>query len=98
MNSTPLSRVFTVIVTLIIFIVILYLAYITTKSLGKRYSIFNTQEKNIKILDYLKIGNDKTLMIVKVGGKALLIGVSKEHMEYICDVDEENLEFKKDEK
>lgn len=92
MNDSPIARIFTVLFTLVIFVVILYLAYITTKYIGKKYSV-NTgmSGKNIRILDTVRLSQDKLLMIVKAGNKTVLIGVSKEHMEYICDVDESQL-------
>lgn len=92
MNDSPIARIFTVLFTLVIFVVILYLAYITTRYIGKKYSV-NTgmSGKNIRILDTVRLSQDKLLMIVKAGNKTVLIGVSKEHMEYICDVDESQL-------
>lgn len=94
MNDSAAGRVFTVIFTLVIFIVILYLAYLTTKYIGKRYSAGGSAGgKNLKILDSMHLGQDKLLMIVKAGEKAVLMGVSKDHMEYICDVDESQLKF-----
>ncbi len=93
MAGSIVGKIFTVIATLIIFVVILYLAYITTKMLGKRYSLGNTGNKNIKIIDSLHISTDKMLMIIKVGGKCVLVGVGKEQMEYLCDVDESQLLF-----
>ena len=92
MNDSPVGRVFTVIFTLVIFAVILYLAYLTTKYIGKRYSVSGGMNgKNIKILDTMAINQEKLLMIVKAGGKTVLLGVSKDHMEYRCDVDESQL-------
>lgn len=86
-NDSLAGRIFTVFGTLLLFVVILYLAYLTTKMIGKKYSLGNTGNKNLKILDNMGIGQDKSLAIVEAGGKTVLIGISKEHIEYICDVD-----------
>ena len=91
MDGSIISKIFTVIATLIIFVVILYLAYITTKTLGKRYSLGNTGNKNFKVFDSMSLGQDRMLMIVKAGQKVILIGTGKEHIEYICDIDESQL-------
>ena len=96
MDGSIVGRIFTVIATLIIFVVILYLAYKTTKMLGKRYSLGNMGNKNLRIIDSMHVGQDKMLMIVKAGDKTVLVGVSKERIEYICDVDESNLVFSTD--
>lgn len=90
-NDSLAGRIFTVFGTLLLFVVILYLAYLTTKMIGKRYSLGNTGNKNLKILDNMGIGQDKSLAIVEAGGKTVLIGISREHIEYICDVDKTQL-------
>jgi len=87
-----LEKIFTVLFTIVLFVVILYLAYLTTKYIGKRFSVTGgISGKNIKVLDTLSISQDKLLMIVKAGEKTVLMGVSRDHMEYICDVDENQL-------
>lgn len=86
------EKICTVLFTIVLFAGILYLAYLTTKYIGKKYSVYGGMSgKNMKILDTLSISQDKMLMIVKAGEKSVLIGVSKDHMEYICDVDESQL-------
>ena len=92
MNESAAGRVFTVLFTIVLFAGILYLAYLTTKYIGKKYSISSGMSgKNLKIIDSLSLAPDKVLMIVKAGGKTVLVGLSREHMEYICDVDESEL-------
>ncbi len=92
MNESAAGRVITVLFTIVLFAAILYLAYLTTKHIGKKYSISSGMSgKNLKIIDSLSLAPDKVLMIVKAGGKTVLVGLSREHMEYICDVDENEL-------
>ena len=92
MNGSAAGRVITVLFTIVLFAAILYLAYLTTKYIGKKYSISSGMSgKNLKIIDSLSLAPDKVLMIVKAGGKTVLVGLSREHMEYICDVDESEL-------
>lgn len=94
MNGSAAGRVFTVLFTIVLFCGILYLAYLTTKFIGKKYSISSGMSgKNLKVLDTLSLAPDKVLMIIKAGGKTVLVGLSKDHMEYICDVDESELEM-----
>ncbi len=98
MDGSIIGRIFTVIGTLIIFAVILYLAYLTTKFLGKRYSVGNSGGKNLKILETLYVGQDKMLFIVKAGEKTVLIGSGKDRMEYLCDIDSTQLVFENQDK
>lgn len=93
MGGSFAGKLFTVIGTLIIFAGILYLAYISTKLLGKRFSLGNQGSKNMKILESMPVGQDKMLFIVKVGEKTMLMGSSKDHMEYLCDLADSDLVF-----
>ncbi len=43
--------------------------------------------KHIKVLDRLPLGPDKSLILVKIAGKTMLIGASAHHVEKICDVE-----------
>ena len=93
MGGSFAGKLFTVIGTLIIFAGILYLAYISTKLLGKRFSLGNQGSKNMKVLESMPVGQDKMLFIVKVGEKTMLMGSSKDHMEYLCDLADSDLVF-----
>lgn len=93
MGGSFAGRLFTVIGTLIIFAVICYLAYITTKLIGTRFSSGNQGTKNMKVIESLPLGQDRMLLIVKAGEKTILIGSSKDHMEYLCDLDESQLDL-----
>lgn len=91
MGGSFAARLFTVFGTLIIFALILYLAYIASRYLGKRFSSVNRTGSNMKILESMPVGQDKILLIVKAGEKTMLLGSSKDHIEYICDLDESEL-------
>lgn len=97
MNESAAGRVFTVLFTIILFVIILYLAYLTTRYIGKKYSAFGgVNGKNIKVIDRMAVSQDKLLMIVKAGGKTMLIGVSKDHMEFLSELDESQLTASED--
>lgn len=80
---------------LIAFILILYLAYAATKWLGKRQMMQggSASGKNIRLVDRFVLGQEKSLCIVEVGGRLMLIGVSGQHIEKICDLDPEQIHF-----
>ena len=60
---------------LIVLILVLVLAYITTRMLGRGMN-GRQQSGDMKILDRLAVGRDSYLMIVDVQGRILLVGVS----------------------
>lgn len=86
------KSILSVIVVLAMFVGILYLAYITTKFIGKRYSVKGKQFKNLKVLETVAIGPDRQLMIVKTAGKCLLLGATPHNISLITELSEEMLD------
>lgn len=71
---------------------IVLLAYFVSKWLSRRFSSGQAQStKYMKVVDKLILGQDKTLFIVRVGEKPLLLGVSQNGIEKICDIAIEDL-------
>lgn len=93
MGESAVGSVLSILSAIIIFIIILYLAYITTKLLGKRYGRTGTAGKNLKIIESMPAGPDKYIMIVKAADKYILVGTGKEHIDYICDIDKDSIVF-----
>lgn len=93
------KSILSVIVVLVMFVGILYLAYITTKFIGKRYSVKGKQFKNLKVLETVAIGPDRQLMIVKTAGKCLLLGATPQNITLITELSEDmlNNEFPEEE-
>ena len=79
------KEILSVIVILLLFVGILYLAYITTKFIGKRYSVKGKSFNNMKILDTASIGQDRQLMIVKAAERVFLIGVTSNQISLISE-------------
>lgn len=86
-----LAAFFSVIFAIFIMVLVLVLAYFTTKLVGRRMSSQNSGGGNIKILDRAALGQDKALLIVQTAGKTMLVGVTAQHIEKLCDIDAENL-------
>lgn len=83
-----LKSTLSVLFCLAMFALILYLAYVTTKLIGKRYSVNGKKTKNLKILESITIGADRQLLIVKTAGKCLLLGATSHNVSLICELDE----------
>jgi len=71
---------------LIVFGIIVLLAYFTTKVIGKRVSL-NTG-KYMRIVDTLFMGNDRTLVIVQVQDEFLLMSCSVKGIEIVKKLDD----------
>lgn len=73
------------------FVIILYLAHITTKVMGRRLSFRSGGNKNIKILESVSLGQNKALMIVETAGKTLLIGITSGEISLISELDSKKM-------
>lgn len=78
---------------LAVFCGILYLAYVSTKYIGKRYSLSGKGNGNLKILDSISLGKDSRLCIVKAGQKYLLLGITQHNISLVSELAEEELEL-----
>lgn len=87
------SEVFTVICALLGIVGLLFLSAYAVKWLNKRFGMngFGFSGRSIKIRECVGIAQDKQLMIVTVGSKTMLIGVTANAVSKICDLDEEDL-------
>lgn len=61
------------------FAVILGLAYVTTKIVASA-SFKKYRNKNMRLLEGMQLGPQKTLQLVRVGNKILLLGVTKDNV------------------
>jgi len=75
---------------LVVFLVVLYGAYIASKTLANMQYGKNTK-KNIKIIESVAISQGKMLQIIEVSGEHLLIGSTKDSMTYIKTLDRDKI-------
>lgn len=75
---------------------LVFLLFWVMKKLNKRISVSST--RNMKILERVNLGPDKMLLLVSVCGKCMVLGVTSNHTEKICDLEQTEDElFPKDE-
>lgn len=80
----------------VIMLVVLAGAYFTTKLLSGKTSRL-MKGKYINVLDRMIIAKDKQILLIEVGDKHLLIGVTNQSVNIIETVDKEGLDTGKDE-
>jgi len=88
-----IGEVFTVICALLGVIGLLFLTFYAYKWLNKQRMSggFGYNNRSIKIVEYVSIAQDKQLMIVTVGSKKMLLGVTLNAVTKICDLDDEDI-------
>ncbi|MBD5141914.1 MAG: flagellar biosynthetic protein FliO [Ruminococcus sp.] len=88
------SEVFTVICALLGIIGLMFLAFYAARWLNKHFNGgFGGSRRMIKIIECTGVAPDKQLMIVEVGNKCMLIGVTPNSVNKICDLDREDVEL-----
>lgn len=85
------KSVFSLIFGLILFAGILYLAYISTKLIGKRYMLNGKGGKNLKILETVSVGRDMTIAIARAGERIFLVGITPDRINLLSELREEEL-------
>ncbi len=88
-----IGEVFTVLCALLGVIGLLFLTFYAYKWLSKHRMSggFGYNNRSVKIVEYVSIAQDKQLMIVTVGSKKMLLGVTPNAVTKICDLDDEDI-------
>ncbi len=71
---------------LIVFCAILFLAWLTTKFVGKRV-VGDKRAKRMKIVESLPLGLERNLLLVQVGEKFYLIASSRSRTDFMSEVE-----------
>lgn len=90
------KELLSVLFVLAICVFIIWLAYISTKAIAKSGLIRQQSTRNIEILESMTIGREKQLVIARVCGEMLLLGVTPNHIELISSLDSEGFEGEKE--
>ncbi|MCM1023346.1 MAG: flagellar biosynthetic protein FliO [Prevotella sp.] len=87
------GEAFTVICALIGIVGIIFLSMYAAGWLKKRLNggSFGNLGNAVKIRECVSIAQDKQLMIITVGSKTMLLGVTANSVTKICDLDEEDI-------
>lgn len=80
------------IVLVIVFVIVLAATYYLTKWIAKS-GMIQTQSTNIKVKETFRIANGKYIQIIQLGTKYYSIGVTKDNITFLTQLDEEQLEL-----
>ncbi|WZL74855.1 flagellar biosynthetic protein FliO [Clostridiaceae bacterium 35-E11] len=73
-----------------IFLIILVLAYYTTKIVGKKSNMY-FGNKNLKIVERISLGMDKSIYIISICENYYLLAVTKQNIELIDKLNPESI-------
>lgn len=77
---------FQMIMALVGVLALVFVIFWLMKKFNARVSL--TDSRHLKVLERVNLGPDKMLLIVSVCGKCMLLGVTTQSTEKICDLDE----------
>lgn len=92
-SVAQVSSVAQLITTVLILVFVLALTAIVTRWIGN-YQKENTVGDNITILEAKRVAPNKLVEIVKIGDKCYALGIGKDEITLIGEVDESNLKYK----
>ncbi len=95
-SYSKLSSFAQLITLLIVFVFVLALTYYSTKWMAKiQKSQF--RNSNIEVIETFRLSNTKYIQIVKLGGKYVAIAVGKDTVNFLTELEEEELDLTKPE-
>lgn len=77
-------------VLIAVFILILVATYYASKFIGSMGNQLQ-RNSNIKVLEVFRLNQTKYIYIVKLADKIVALGVTKDHIEYLTELKEENM-------
>lgn len=85
-----LENVFQLIGLLVVFILILAAAYFVTRWVGGQ-TLQSQKNQNISVIETFRLAPNRFIQIVRLGNKYIAIALSREHVEFLAEIDEEAL-------
>lgn len=86
-----IGSVLSVLFALMMFILMLAAAYIATKVIGRKLTV-QSGSKMIKVIDRVAVAPNKSLLIIKVTDKTMLVGMTEHNIQKLCDLDNDVIE------
>lgn len=88
--TSSFQNVMQLIGVVLIFLIVLALTYFTARWIGG-YQQINMRNKNLQILESIKVGANKFICLVKAGEVYLVVAVGKDEITMLAQLTEEQL-------
>lgn len=89
-SATGINSFVQFITLLIVFVIILFLTYATTRFIGG-YQKTITDNSNFTVIDTYRVSNNKYIQIIRIGKKYLAISVCKDNITTLTELNEEDI-------
>ncbi|MBQ9983197.1 MAG: flagellar biosynthetic protein FliO [Lachnospiraceae bacterium] len=75
------------IILILMFVFVLFLAYVAARVAGGFQANTLNKKSNIKIIEVCQLGNNKYIEIVKVGERYLALAICKDNVTFLTELD-----------
>lgn len=90
-TDTNLKSIGQLICVVLLFFFVLFLSYFVARVVGGFQSNTLNKKSNIKVIEVFRIANNKVIEIVRVGNRYLVLGVCKDTITVLSELDESEI-------
>lgn len=90
-DSSRLESIGQLICVFLLFLFVLFLAYVAARITGSMQSNMLNKNSNIKIIEVYRITNNKLIEIVQIGNHYYALAVGKDEINTICRLDDDEV-------
>lgn len=93
-DSSYLESVAQLICVILLFLFVLFLAYVAARVSGSVQSKMLNGNSNIKVIEVFRVSNNKMIQIVQIGEHYYALGVGKDDISLIAKLDDDEIDIK----
>ncbi|MDE5967262.1 MAG: flagellar biosynthetic protein FliO [Lachnospiraceae bacterium] len=86
-----LDNLLQLVFAIIIFAFVLFLTYLAARIAGTYQSNIMNKRSNIRVIETYRLANNKYIQIVRISGKYLALGIGKDMITLLAELEEENI-------
>lgn len=87
-SSPSMESIGQLIVLILLFVFVLFLAYLAARIAGSFQSNVINKKSNVKVIEVFRLSNNKYIEIVKIGEHYLAIAICKDNVTLLTELDE----------
>lgn len=86
-----LDNLLQLIFAIIIFAFVIFLTYLAARIAGTYQSNIMNKRSNIRVIETYRLANNKYIQIVRISGKYIALGIGKDTITLLAELEEENI-------
>jgi flagellar protein FliO/FliZ len=88
-SASSLKNIGQLICSILLFLFVLFLAYLAARIAGSFQSNVVNKKSNVKVVEVFRLSNNKLIEIVKIGDKYLALAVCKDSVTMLTELSED---------